>query len=50
MRIKSYITLVAMGVGGTLIYQNIKNGKIPQMMNKMKNEAQKTLNNLEDMM
>ena len=50
MRIKNYITLVAMGVGGTLIYQNIRSGNMKKMMNKVKYEAKKTIDDLEDMM
>ena len=47
---KKSIALVAMGVGGTLIYQNIRNGNMKKMMNKVKIETKKTMNDLEDMM
>lgn len=50
MRIKSSMALIAMGVGGTLLYQNMKNGNMKKMMNKVKNETRKTMDNLEDMM
>lgn len=47
---KSSIALVAMGVGGTLLYQNIKNGNLKKMVAKMKNTEIKAIDNLEDMM
>ncbi len=47
---KKSIALVAMGVGGTLIYQNIRNGNMKKMMNKVKIETKKTMDDLEDMM
>ncbi len=50
MRIKSSMALVAMGIGGTLIYQNIRNGNMKRMMNKVKIETKKTMEDLEDMM
>ena len=50
MKMKSGIMLVAMGVGGTLLYQNIKNGNMKKMMNKVRNVTKKTMDDLEDMM
>ncbi len=50
MRMKSNLALIAMGVGGTLLYQNIKNGNMKKMMRKMKSETKKTIEDLEDMM
>lgn len=50
MRIKSSMALIAMGVGGTLLYQNMKNGNMKKMMNKVKIETKKTMDDLEDMM
>ncbi len=50
MRIKSSMALVAMGIGGTLIYQKIRNGNMKRMMNKVKIETKKTMEDLEDMM
>ena len=50
MKIKSSMMLVAMGVGGTLLYQNMRNGNMKRFMNKMKSDAKKTMDDLEDMM
>ena len=54
MEMKKCMTLIAMGVGGTLLYQSIKNGSAKKMirdlecnMKKMKKEA---FDDLEDMM
>lgn len=35
MKIKSSIGLVALGVGGTLMYQQIKNGNAKKMLKKI---------------
>ena len=50
MKMKDCITLVAMGIGGTLLYQNIRNGNMKKMMDKVKIETKKTMDDLEDMM
>ncbi len=50
MKIKDSMMLVAMGVGGTLLYQSMRNGSMKRIMNKMKDEAKKTMDDLEDMM
>ncbi len=50
MKIKSSMALVAMGVGGTLLYQNIRNGNMKNIMRKVKIETKKTMDDLEDMM
>lgn len=50
MKMKSSLALIAMGVGGTLMYQNLKNGNMKRIMNKIKQETEKTMDNLEDMM
>ena len=54
MEMKRCVALVAMGVGGTLLYQQIRNGNARKMirdlesnMKKMKKEA---CDDLEDMM
>ena len=46
MKMKSSIALIMAGVGGTLLYQQVKNGNVSKMMNAEK----KAIDNLEDMM
>ena len=50
MKMKSSIALIMVGVGGTLLYQQIKNGNVSKMMKKMMNAEKKAIDNLEDMM
>lgn len=54
MEMKKCIALVAMGVGGTILYQQIMNGNANKMMRDMKKSIKKiTMNacdDLEDMM
>ena len=54
MEMKKCMTLIAMGVGGTLLYQNIKNGNARRMMKDMeeniKKMTEKACDDLEDMM
>lgn len=42
--------LIAMGVGGTLLYQQFKNGNMKKMMRDVKRVSKKTIDDLEDMM
>ena len=50
MEMKKSMALVAMGVGGTLLYQQVKNGNAKKLLNDVKKKAMKTYNDLEDMM
>ena len=54
MKMKSSIALIAMGVGGTLLYQQIRNGNAKRCIKNMENFAMKTYDDmcddLEDMM
>ena len=50
MKLKSSMALVAMGVGGTLLCENIMNGNVQKMMKKMLKMDIKKLEDLEDMM
>ncbi len=50
MKLKSSIALVAAGVGGAMLYQNIKNGNLPRMMKKMVKMDINAMKDLEDMM
>ena len=50
MKLKSSMALIAMGVGGTLLCENIINGNIQKAMKKMIRMDIKKLDDLEDMM
>ncbi len=50
MKMKSSMMLVLMGVGGTLLYQQIRNGNAKKYIKKMEGIAMKTYDDLEDMM
>ena len=54
MSIKKNMALIAMGIGGTLLYQQIRNGNAKKCINEMENFAKKTYDDLyedlEDMM
>ena len=44
------MALVAMGVGGTLLYQQIRNGNVKKCFKDIKKMTKKTYEDLEDMM
>ena len=54
MSMKKNIALIAMGIGGTLLYQQIKNGNAKKCIKDIENFAKKTYDemyeDLEDMM
>lgn len=50
MKIGNKVLLIGMGVGGTLLYQQIRNGNMKKMMNDVKRVSKKTIDDLEDMM
>lgn len=54
MKVKSSMALVLMGVGGTLLYQQVRNGNAKKCYNEVKNFVKKEMNSmydeLEDMM
>ena len=54
MNLKKNMLLIAMGVGGTLLYQQIRNGNARKYIKDMEDLAKKTCNDmcddLEDMM
>ena len=50
MKMRNGAMLVAMGVGGTLLYQQVKNGNMKKMMRNVKRVSKKTIDDLEDMM
>ena len=50
MKSKNAIYLIGLGVGGTLLYQNIKNGNVKRWTREMNRTKTKMLEDLEDMM
>lgn len=50
MNMKKNMTLVLMGVGGTLLYQQIRNGNARKYIKDMENMMKNELDDLEDMM
>lgn len=50
MNMKKNMTLVLMGVGGTLLYQQIRNGNAKKCIKDMEKMLKKEFNDLEDMM
>lgn len=50
MEMKKNMALVAMGVGGTLLYQQVKNGNAKRWLKDMKRMTKKAYDDLEDMM
>ena len=50
MKLGSKILLIGMGVGGTLLYQQMISGNIEKMMKSAKKITKRTLDDLEDMM
>ena len=50
MELKKDVAMIAMGVGGTLLYQQVKSGNMKKYLNNVKKMAKKTYDDLEDMM
>ena len=50
MKIKSSLYLIGLGVGGTLLYQQLKNGNLRKIVRNMNRSKTKMLEDLEDMM
>ena len=50
MKMKNSIWLVGLGVGGTILYQQIKNGNLRRAVRQMNRSKTKMLEDLEDMM
>ncbi len=50
MNLKNSICLIGLGVGGTLLYQEVKSGNFRKMIRKMNRAKTKALEDLEDMM
>ena len=49
MKLKSGIALVASGVGGALLYQQMKNGNVKKWVREMNRAKTKAIDDLEDM-
>lgn len=47
---KTSMAMVALGVGGTLLYQNVKNGNMKKWVRNMNKAKTKAIEDLEDMM
>lgn len=50
MKTKNALYLIGLGVGGTLLYQNIKNGNLKRLTREMNRAKTQMLDDLEDMM
>ena len=50
MNMKKNMTLILMGVGGTLLYQQIRNGNAKKCIKDMENMLKESYDDLEDMM
>ena len=50
MKTKNAIYLIALGIGGTLLYQNLKNGNVKRWTREMNRAKTQMIEDLEDMM
>lgn len=50
MKTKGAICLIGLGIGGTLLYQNIKNGNLKKLTRKINQSKMQMIEDLEDMM
>lgn len=50
MKMRNSLFLIAIGVGGTLLYQQVQNGNLRKVVKKMNRSKTKMLEDLEDMM
>ena len=50
MKTKNAIYLIGLGIGSTLLYQNVKNGNIKRWTREMNRAKTKMIDDLEDMM
>ena len=50
MKIRNSFLMIGLGIGGTLLYQQIKNGNFRKMVREMNRSKTKMLEDLEDMM
>lgn len=50
MKMKNSLYMVGLGIGATLLYQQIKNGNLHRVVRQMNRSKTKMLEDLEDMM
>jgi hypothetical protein len=50
MKMKNSLYMVGLGIGATLLYQQIKNGNLRRVVRQMNRSKTKMLEDLEDMM
>lgn len=50
MKTKGAICLIGLGIGGTLLYQNIKNGNLKKITRKINQSKMQMIEDLEDTM
>ena len=50
MKMKNSLYLIGLGVGGTILYQQIKSGNLRKIVRKMNSSKTKMLEDLEDLM
>lgn len=50
MKLRNSLLMIMVGVGGTLLYQELKSGNLRKMVREMNRSKTKMLEDLEDMM
>ena len=50
MKLKNSLYLIGLGIGGTILYQQVKNGNLRKVVREMNRTKTKMLEDLEDMM
>lgn len=50
MKMKNTLCLIGLGVGGTILYQQIKSGNLKKMVRNMNRTKTKMIEDLEDLM
>ena len=50
MKMKNSLYLIGLGVGGTILYQQLKNGNLRKIVRKVNSSKTKMLEDLENMM
>lgn len=50
MNMKNSLCLIGLGIGGTILYQQIQNGNLRKVVREMNRSKTKMLQDLEDMM
>ena len=50
MNLKKSLYMIGLGIGGTILYQQIKNGNLRRVVRQMNRSKTKMIEDLEDMM